>query len=1495
MSRRARALLIFLPPVVVAALAVAALWAPARLRGRITAELRRQLAEALSGTVALGAAEGDLSGRLQIHDFTLTDAQGGPLLAIGDISVSFDPTAAVLHWQQPLTALRRLAVTDFRLTVEHTPAGWNFAGLLKPRKRPPTAPFEGTIEFARGVMTVRDTTRPQPLDLTLQDCAGTVTFTRDGGYQGELSGRDASGRLGRVRLTLTMNATHLTTVTVAVTGADLGAVWAALAPTDAVTLSSGTADAEAMVTIVAGSGEPPSVFARGQVRNARLTAKGAPPIDDLSGDFAYTGDAILLDRATGRIAGGQVQVNGEIRDLRQPHLNLDAQVLGVSPAALAQWLPKSLPVTAMGAISGQVAVVGPLASPQIEVVASAPRLAVSGHAVEQAQVHAFYGDGLVYVAQAQGRVQGAVVRGEAWATTGALRPRSGSATQPSAFFRGAATGVDLAALAKTQTVKSLSGKPLPAIEGTAQAMLASRIENGAFRVAADVIVRDGVIGPIGYDGIRAQVETDGKTARVARAAAETGVGTFVGAGTVGADGALDARVFSPNLMVGAIGGLTGVSVEAQQAAAAVHLTGTVKDPHGDATLQMASGTAADLPFDFVNAHAQFTRDRLDIKQAEVRSQGAVLNAHGTITDPLKGGAAALDLTVDARDVPLARLAALALVGLPQSSSSLELSLSGYLNDVVTVSGTAGDPRVNGHAILVFPVVAGFPLEQGDVVYHYADGTVTLDEATFTGGAGEHSTLITASGRYALKGAADLAFHAEGIPLHKLPAPETTDTRLAVWGWADVDGTLTGTEPKLTVHAWAPTLELNGQTLTDFDLVGSWDPEAFALDPVQFKFGDGAYRLKWSSDFDNGLIVELTAKGASIEPLTRLLDGTLRRADGSRSRLGAQLATVPRPLRGRLDADIAVQVGSPITGTATLDVTDAVMGGRPFPALHAALSYRNPVLRLDSVTLAQGDATADAQGVIDPSGDVDVSLVAHNLSADLFQPWLGRLPAEGSADVTAVLRGPYDAPTMQASVEATGLRVWGRALEGFRIDYLTIDEAGVHIAEGAIAAGGDEVRFHGDFPLILGPGPMLDPQRPFSLTFDLAPGGRGVVKTMFPSVALGAGTLDGSVTVSGTSAALTWAGAVHLADATIESDYLGAPLTQAHGTLAISVTEARLENTSATQGDQVITAAGKTALPAALERSAWRAQPYHAEISAGEGLAVRYPRRFDGIVSGALQLDRASADAPRPSLKGNLHLKSGTVRLTTQVAPTEPPAFDADLEKIVLEVGPGVWIRSNQFEVNLEGKGQLDGTVRDPDARLTLDGLEGFVRAPGGRLRVNEFHLDLQASWRGVQATLALRAEGTVGERVVSLELSGPLNEPKVTLRSVPPAPEGELYAQVFGISPQLAEGAGLGGALVDQMLGGLSSAVFAPAFGEIARSLGLNEFGFEFDQTQTVRIRLSTALSERLILSYSTVGSASVPNRAFRIAYRAGKRWWVAYTTQEPRASRFEVSAFFRF
>jgi len=516
-----------------------------------------------------------------------------------------------------------------------------------------------------------------------------------------------------------------------------------------------------------------------------------------------------------------------------------------------------------------------------------------------------------------------------------------------------------------------------------------------------------------------------------------------------------------------------------------------------------------------------------------------------------------------------------------------------------------------------------------------------------------------------------------------------------------------------------------------------------------------------------------------------------------------------------------------------------------------------------------------------------------LSAELVQPWLGRVPAEGSADVYAVLRGPFTAPVMQASVEAAPLRLWGRDLEGFRIEYLTVDDAGVHIAQGTIAAGGDEVQFSGEFPMLLGPWPMLDPRRSLALTFDLQSGGRGVVKTLLPGVTLGAGTLGGTVTVTGTSDAIQWGGAVHLADAAIESDYLGAPLTHAQGTVKFAGSEARLDEATAMQGDQTVTLAGHAALPDSLHASAWRAQPYEAEGTA-PALAVRYPRRFDGTAAAALRVERATAQQARPAITGTLHLASGSIRLATQPAATTPPALDASLD-VDLTVGPGVWIRGGQFEVNLEGKGHLGGTIREPEVRLALDGLEGFVRAPGGRLRIQEFHLEMTASWRAVEATITLRAEGTVGERVVSLAMAGPLDQPQVTLHSVPPAPEGELYAEVFGINPQVTGGTDFRGALVQQMLGGLSSTIFGPAFGEIARTLGLNEFGFEFDESQSVRIRVSTALGERLILSYSTVGSATVPNRAFRVAYRAGRRWWVAFTTQEPRENRVEVSAFFRF
>ena len=211
-------------------------------------------------------------------------------------------------------------------------------------------------------------------------------------------------------------------------------------------------------------------------------------------------------------------------------------------------------------------------------------------------------------------------------------------------------------------------------------------------------LRDGHIGKIAVDSAAGTVDTDGARVALSNASVRFPFAAIDGGGTIGPGKRIAAQADVNASDLGAFFALFGrPGVASGSARAIVSVAGTQAAPRVTATVASGKGTAFGVAFDAISGKVVYSPGEIDVADAEVdlsRDRG-VLTIGGTLPLELEPfGLGPKDkpvaLTIGARGVDLSAFSGL---------TAKYATLSGTLDALGTVSGTAGRPQLAGSAKL----------------------------------------------------------------------------------------------------------------------------------------------------------------------------------------------------------------------------------------------------------------------------------------------------------------------------------------------------------------------------------------------------------------------------------------------------------------------------------------------------------------------------------------------------------------------------------------------------------------------------------------------------------------------------------------------------------------------------------------------------------------------------------------------------------------------------
>jgi hypothetical protein len=975
------------------------------------------------------------------------------------------------------------------------------------------------------------------------------------------------------------------------------------------------------------------------------------------------------------------------------------------------------------------------------------------------------------------------------------------------------------------------------------------------------------------------------------------------------------------------------------------VSGPPDKPRFQGAVQVARGSVGRIPFDLLVAQVDAGATGIQLVSGGGSAAGGIFTLSGNISGerwfrafarsgPDSSGRRRSEGKLDV---------ALELHRAELSELFPDWRIGGKAAAKLNVSGDLQQPRFVGSVQIRRPEIAGraFDFAQADVA---ADAhAVELRSGELRSG----SSRLQVSGIIGSEGPIDLRFSSDRFLLSDLEIPALREAGFRAEGTVRIEGSVTGTResPAARAAVRVADLAINGQPVGDGSLVLDSVGKKVSVRDAVVSRGHSRWEVSGSVDGEHKTLdLAVNLSGAELRDLRSVVEA-VEPEKGKESRppafwrasllrVARRLSRLPRPLEGNLGADIGLS-GDWEKPRVSLkaQVKEASLAGHPFPDIVAEGEVQGSVITVSDFRAERGEARAVAHGRVDLEGEVSLDVDAYNLAADLAEPWLEKPPpVEGSADISFTVSGPADNLRVTGSAEAAPLKVGEITLDGARLTRFEIAQRRLRIEELILVesahrasppGSAPEAHPHpavwraslsGTLPFEWSPLRVPDGQ-PIHLTAQVKGQDLGVLSIFFPRAKELAGRIDGLLEIEGTREdPVLRSGQLSISDGAVAVSELGGPIRGLRadirlqdGVIKVSQLEGR-----AGEGGRFEVKAGSSVELRHLDRERFSSNRFDVSLE-----ARRMPIRLAGLARGEIDASlKLLGGGERPlSLSGGATAHGGfSVQMGGEFRPPFgglaglplDPALDIDLRVL-----PALWATSASARIGLQGRGHITGTLKSPRLDAGLEGNSGWLQFPTARMRVVRSSADVSVA-PGASGQLEGRfivrvdAEGQVKGYEVVLTMSGPAESMSVSATSVPPLPEREITALLTGGAPFAeALAAPEAGALLartarDVLTANLGPQALRPLEQVFATGLGLEEFSFEFNYGEPVRLRTGTYLLRRILgrqlyVSYSRTLTGPLPSFTLRVSYQLAPYLTLSWSTRELEADRLELHQFKRF
>jgi autotransporter translocation and assembly factor TamB len=1434
-----------------------------------------------------------------------------------------------------LSSIRSVRIIRPTLVVRRLPDGrWELEDLLRQFRRPARG-LSISVEVVDAAVEAIDarppSLSPKVVKVSLHPLDAVAAVEPNGSSRFRVSSPASGGPL-RSMLAFGEKQGQRWHLTVLARGVDLPVVWPYFGLSKMARFESGRADA-----LIHASSPPVSISGSLRLTEAQAVIRELrSPVQQAEGVIRFAGKGLEVDNLRCRLGRSPILLSGRIWDVKRPAGELEIS----SPGALPSDLP--LQAEVQRALPGQAAFAlhlrGPLRSPELKGWVRAQRFRVGKFECRQAACDLILSGSRLQIDNLRAKAYGGSLTGRA-----GFDLRRG---YEGARFEGKLEGADPDLV--VPALGSISGRLPRDLSGRLSAELSVWRQGGESRGTAEVRIDGGRLGRLRFASFESAFSWRGPEVNIERASLRSSAGLFEAAGRLAPDGKVEAVLAGREIDLARLGpalsdrqpssspglaralklarneGKPGVSASAEsempplkgKASFWCVVSGSLKEPHFQGAVQIARGSLGRIPFDLLMAQVDAGAAGIELVSAGGSAAGGTFALSGNISGErwfrafARSGASARRRSEGKLDV------ALELHRAELSQLFPDWRIGGKAAAKLNVSGDLQQPKFVGSVQIRRPEIAGraFDFAQADVA---ADGrAVELRSGELSSG----SSRLQVSGTIGSEGPIDLRFASDRFLLADFEIPALREAGLRAEGAFRIEGRATGTleSPAVTAAVHAADLTVNGQPIGDGSLVLETSGKKVSIRDAAVSRGRARWEVSGSVDGEHKTLdLAVNLSGAELRDLRSVVEA-MESEKGKESRLlrtARRLSRLPRPLEGTLDARIALS-GDWERPRISLkaQIKEASLAGHPFPDIVGEGEIQGSVITVSDFRAERGEARAVARGRVDLDGEVSLDVDAYNLAADLAEPWLDKpLPVEGSADISFTISGPTDSPRVTGSAEAAPLKVGEISLDGARLTRFEIAERRLLIEELILVKAPHRASIAGTLPFEWSPLRIPDDQ-PIHLSAQVKDQGLGILSVFFPREKGLAGHIDGLLEIEGTRKdPILRSGQLSISDGAVAASDLGAPIggLRADIRLQDGVIKVNQLEGRAGQVGRFEVKAGSSVELRHLDRERFTRNRFDISLE-----AKQMPIRVAGLAAGDIDASlKLAGGGERPlSLSGGATAHDGfSVQMGREFRGRGPLAglpLDAALD-IDLRVLPALWATSASARIGLQGRGHITGTVKSPRLSAVLEGTSGWLQFPTARLRIVHSSADVSIA-PGVSGQIEgrfivrVQAEGQVKGYEVVLTMSGPADNMSVSATSVPPLPERDITALLTGGAPFAeALAAPEAGALLartarDVLTASLGPQALRPLERVFTTGLGLEEFSFEFNYGEPVRVRTGTyllrqILGRQLYLSYSRTLTGRLPSFTLRISYQLTPYLALSWSTREQETDRLELHQVKRF
>ena len=1513
--------------------------------GMVPEAARRAAEDALSRALKqdVRIARASLSaGGVTLHDVRVRTNKGRPLFnaaRVGVVSPFWPPTS--LSWRE----VKSITIVRPTAFLERDKSGrWNIEAFLKRLRLRAKPGFSGRVVIRDGALVLKDASPPSPVRAPLAERLEAISAVLDFGLtpQVHFSVRAAhSSPRGVVHVAGQVNGSNVS-ATVTAEKVPVSDLLPYLVPVGSVQVLSGAADIRGQIQIGLRAGRPRAarqgagieatlrqylIAIRPQECDVRL-----PWVRDVlrgvNGNLVVQGGksagGLRIEGVRARVGGADVVCTGEIAGWKRPVLSLDLDVR-------AQNVQRALEVAGLGRLPAQVRLRGP-GQFQVSLTGPADNLTVRASGTtnaailgaigaDQARARLIYSAGSLLVRDLRANVAGGRIEGSAWITTG---------RQQQAVFSGRMVSVRADALSRAVGADVR-------VSGNATGPVWARWDESGVRVVADAELSKGLAWDLPANHVyvdAAAPAQDGKSTRINRLVASSCGGQWIASGEVNSTGAIALKVAALGVDLAQVGRAVRAEGISGQADAWGHVSGTTQKPVFEGRIQAANAVVKGESFDVLSADVIASNREIGIKQGTAYRGTAEFQVTGAVKDiDWKRSRGVASLSLEFRQVPLAEVARMAKP--PEGDqeraggqvAALKPEMEGMVAGSVAISGPTDALQAQGRAELSDVQIGGQWLDSGRAEFR-AQGR-EFELVNFEGMMG--ASVLSAHGTGARDGPLEIDFEAPELSLEDVWIERLIDAGIDFSGKAHVSGHIRGTakEPVVEATVTSGKFSLGGNEFTDGQCAVRAEGDRVAAQGSAAQ-GAGQYRFSGS--------LEREAKQVNIEAWIergdlgsiRSIAESLAAAPEEGSRLAnalGRLVRAPRPLGGTVTAHVTASGPTDeLAGEANIAVSDATLREQRLPDLEADLLFAGPRIKIEKARAASGQAYAVASGEIDLDGEMAVDIDAHNLSAGLLDPWVkSGIVLAGTGDASLNISGPTKSPRVVGSLEVSEFGASGVRFDRLRATRFEIEKETVVLDEILATRGPYQWEITGRVPFRWSP-LSVPADKPLMVRVQAKNQDLSLLQTLFPGIEEAKGPLNADIVITGTR------GKPVLAEGTLSVPTGYMKVADVGELRDIKARASARENVVSLQEFEAGYAQGRlklapdsTILVEHLEGGRLDESKFDVMLTA-QGLRANLGKAAHGAVDADLHLTNGPDGLAL--LRGKVTALGGweaDISRAGGVSVMKPAAFDPALDvameikapawaRSAAEIRAPAWARPAAAEISLSGSGHVGGRLSAPQIRASLQGRRGWLLFPAGRFRITFAAADVTAYGKPgepagglvTRTDLHIESEAVIAGYQVFLTITGPVDNPSVSARSVPALSSQEVNALITTGQPFVSgPTGGAEAATLSQVTRGvlgtsLSAVALQPVERAFAESLGLEEVSFEFRYGEPIRVRAGTfllpgPLKGKLYLSYVRALAGAASTSSMRLTYDVRPALSLGMSIDERDVVRFEVQRTKRF